>query len=322
MREIVETEFGDVVYEGGEPVAVLEPDTGDVMEEGGVDEEGGPIRSFIRRNPLKSALGAGLVGGGVVGGGIMANRAVHASRQRRRAALRAAGGARVVPAEALSAIQFPFISGESIRFASTPLSGSSKMMAAVNLLSLVDRAISNTPSAPVIKSAPSAAGVVSVNITSADLPALVTSIPPATYTSFFFPCFMIELGSSILGAQPSSPMNFTTLACPTEYAGLQNLIALGNMVVIPHTVQKRSAMLVVPWLIADSGPHPLMGVLTTTSANSLTITLSGVPDGTTMTVTLPGSSHDLIVNLRNYLRTGLYKHQHSSLQSSEILRLV
>jgi hypothetical protein len=195
-------------------------------------------------------------------------------------------------------------------------------MPAVQLLNLIDRAMSNTPSSPVIVSAPSSGGAVEVLIGSSDLPALPTAVPPGQYPNFFFPCFMVELASSLLTAQPAAPMLAATLNVPTEFAGLQNLLALGQLQVIPFTVNKRAAFLIVPWLIADSGPHPLMGVISAGSVLKLDVKFTGVPDGTTMTVTLPGSTHDLIHCLRRFLRTGQVVHRHSENQSNAILQLV
>jgi hypothetical protein len=336
MREIIETEYGDVVYEDGEPVEVLTGEEGDYedgdfeegdVEDGDFEEVGGPM-SFLRRHKRKILLGAGLGAAGIAGG-VIAHKAIKASRRKKRARARrkaaAASNMSVTTSgsgPALASKLFPFISGDSVRIATSPLSGSLNMMRAVNLLGLIDRATSNTPSAPIIKSGIAAAGSVSVSISSADLPALITAVPPGTYANFFFPCFMIEIGPSILTAQPASPFTASVLQVPTEFAGLQNQLAMGNLQIIPVTIQKRSALLMVPWLLADSGPQPLMGMLAATSANALNITFTGVPDGTTMTVTLPGSTHALIKMLREFLATGTYKQRSSTLMNNPMLRLV
>jgi len=290
-------EFGD---ELGDEIAIGDVE-GDAYEAG--DEIGGPrlrkIGRFIKKHPY-AVIGGAALG---VGGGVLAARAISKRNRRIRQARAARLQSQVQAANAASdpANTWPFFIGDNMRFVTSPVSEAVNRMTRTQILNLLNRAAGDTPTPPIYKSATAAVGTATISVGTGDLPL----VGGQTLAVYLFPFILVELAASVLNALPSSLMVATTLSVPTQYIGIQNMLAQGQLVVQPAVTTKRLAFGFVPFVTLNSAPQPVLGCLQTTGPSSLSIAISGLPDGCVMNVVLGGTTHPSVIMMRHWAEHGV-----------------
>lgn len=299
----------------------------EIGDEDGDIEEGGPrlrkIGKWMKRHKKGLLIGTGV---GAVGLGALAlarrRRRIRAKKVElaKRAALsRPTQSARLV-ARANSASDpantWPFFLGDNMRFVTSPVSEAVNRMTRTQVLNLLNRAAGDTPTPPIYKAASASAGTATITISTADLPTIGSGVSPID--RYFFPFILVELAASVLNALPTSLITTTELLVPTDYLGIQNLLMQGALVVQPADTTKRLAFGLVPFVTLNSAPQPVLGQIS--SGKPLTITMSGLADGTVMNVILGGTTHPSVGMMRHWAENGvLPTPPHKQILSSSFL---
>lgn len=180
---------------------------------------------------------------------------------------------------------FPFLSAKNAEIVSSPLSQSATF-AARDLIESISYARIHTPATPVIVTGvvgPTNTLALSINMAS------VQANDP-TLTSLYYPFVDVRVALPPLTTGPISDITvaFSADGMPTEHSGSAwpaNPITRVAQIDVAKAVEIQF----MPYVLRRSTPHLVMGLLTGTAAVS--VTLNNLPEGSQVSLTLPGSDH-------------------------------
>lgn len=285
--------FGDVYGDADDD------DYGDLYEDGDIDDEGDPMDLYLATagDPLtrKQKIALAAAAGGITGiGGALLAKAIRRKRQNKLKASMALASARKrnsltkqrsvinnAPKMArASKLMFTYLSGGNLTQA--PLVPGASFVTDT-LKYMLDKASVETPFFQFV------AAAAFTTLWTADL-------APAT-GSYYYPAFIVNIGSASLTASPGTIVQVNITACTLLDAS--SLTTAGNPWIFTYRAGFDSRLVVYLWKLVANKPMPTLGVVNAT--DHLTVTVAGIPSTSAVTLTVPGSQHPWTLALRGSL---------------------
>lgn len=121
------------------------------------------------------------------------------------------------------------------------------------------------------------------------------TVQPASGT-YYYPAFMINIGSAYLQASPGTIVTVDISAC-TLIDGSTLTTTGGLNWIFTYRKGFDSRVIIFLWKLVANKPMPTLGVLS--NATPLTVVVGGVTNLSAVTVTIPGSQHPWTLSMRN-----------------------
>lgn len=121
------------------------------------------------------------------------------------------------------------------------------------------------------------------------------TVQPATGT-YYFPAFMVNIGSAALQASPGTIVTVDISAC--TLIDNSTLTTTGGLNwVYTYRLGFDSRIIIFLWKMVANKPMPTLGKLA--NATPLTVVVGGINNLSAVTVTVPGSQHPWTLSMRN-----------------------
>jgi len=124
-----------------------------------------------------------------------------------------------------------------------------------------------------------------------------TAVAPGLATSRYYSALVLQIGTNILNAAPGTVMNIT--------ASLPTIDGVLTVSTTPFTLTYEKGFdvrfLFFPWRLIANKAFPTLGLYNNTPGQEITITVTGIPAASAVSLIVPGTLHPWTVAMRNAL---------------------